>query len=429
MSATADTLPNSANWYPEHIPWYPTHKVRILFLKDGSIDKPENTMNTINNGAITYLNEVYKKSATSLMAESVGYGVITSQLKNIQLAKYDKEIIDLKEKHKADIVYIWSDTIASSASCGTSIISKSNEFAYATGALKKPCQPYSTFAHEVGHTFGLMHTSAAVESAHKKNELLWVKLSDAGYGTSSFTTQMAYPNIDGGPRLGIYSNPGLHTCKGAPCGTRDTANAAKNIQDNIEKRFSHNKITPNHEPTLKLYGDEFKSSGQILELYSSQGDLNDFGWALIPRNFEIPHEMTSVRFYTEKNYQGEEYIPKGSTLIPATHDIEAFKQKMQSVKITEGGRRFFIFKDPYQSGGQMEIATSQPSLGDFNAKMSSFTLPRGWRVRFYSEENYQGSHWTVDSMESRWGMNQTDSISSYNDKIRSIEILNRPYYK
>ncbi len=425
-SDNASTIAN--NWYPEHIPWYPTHKVRILFVKDGSIDKSKSEIETLNKGSITFLNEVFKKSAISLQAEEAGYGVIATKLTSLNQAVADKEIAALKKQYHADVVYIWSDTATPAATCGVGILADTNQKSYASGSLRKVCKPHSSFVHEIGHNFGLMHTSAAVQSAHNKGLHKWVKLSDAGYGTTSFTTQMAYPNRDGGPRIAIYSNPALRLCKGAPCGNRDTGNAANRIQDIIEKRFGHNKITDSHEPTLKLYDDEFKSSGNVLELKSSQGDLDNLGWGRRAYNFAIPKEFTSVRFYTEKGYQGEVYTPKGNTLIPATHEIAMFKQKMQSVRITEGGRKFVIYQYHYQSGKRMEIETNQPSLGDFNAQMSSFILPRGWRVRFYSEENYQGQSWTVDTMEDRWGIYQTDYIFTYDNKIKSIEILNRPYY-
>lgn len=74
----------------------------------------------------------------------------------------------------------------------------------------------------------------------------------------------------------------------------------------------------------------------------------------------------------------------------------------------------------YEHGGfkgqRIDITSDVPFLSDFNDKLSSFSIPEGWEVRFFEHADYQGRYWT------RTG---TGDIPEH-DVVSSVKILKKP---
>ena len=76
-----------------------------------------------------------------------------------------------------------------------------------------------------------------------------------------------------------------------------------------------------------------------------------------------------------------------------------------------------IYEHANKMGKSMIINNNISSLGEMNNKISSWTIPNGWRVRFYEKENFEGLYYTREHSE-----NETPV---FNDTISSIEIIER----
>lgn len=70
-----------------------------------------------------------------------------------------------------------------------------------------------------------------------------------------------------------------------------------------------------------------------------------------------------------------------------------------------------------KKGDKLVISQDQSNLTYFNDKISSYTLPEGWTVRFYTEPNYQGDYYTRHE--------STYHDSHIDNKIKSIKILSK----
>ncbi|WP_180763766.1 peptidase inhibitor family I36 protein, partial [Vibrio parahaemolyticus] len=70
-----------------------------------------------------------------------------------------------------------------------------------------------------------------------------------------------------------------------------------------------------------------------------------------------------------------------------------------------------------KKGKKYVLTDDVPFLEGMNDKMSSWSIPAGWEVRFYEHENYQGRYYTRGS-----GHGNTDG---WNDMISSVKILNK----
>ncbi|TOD07919.1 hypothetical protein CGJ70_23730, partial [Vibrio parahaemolyticus] len=76
-----------------------------------------------------------------------------------------------------------------------------------------------------------------------------------------------------------------------------------------------------------------------------------------------------------------------------------------------------IYEHENKKGKKYVLTDDVPFLEGMNDKMSSWSIPAGWEVRFYEHENYQGRYYTRGS-----GHGNTDG---WNDMISSVKILNK----
>ncbi len=404
--------------------WTPEYTVRILFVHDKSVTLSNPSQ--YNQNAISHLNNIFKTSIIKLKAEYAGSESHNGNFTSNQSATTNAQVIAWKKHYDADFVFFWSNKGVPSTACGVGKKVDDNHGAFAMAAIKNGCNAMQTFAHEVGHNFGLSHVTKVIADKKKEGQMPNKPLYAAGwgkFGSIGFVTTMAYPGIHGGPRLNIFSTPSIHSCYGYPCGDRDGGDAAKYINDKLADRFDHRRIK---YPYLTLFSDAYKNEYLYRVLKESTVDLNDTGFALITENFFIP-EGWKVRFYHKPNYQGTYYQPLENTLEPNSLAQQQFKQTAYSVQIIQGGvSGFFIYEHQYRRGKSREIIGNVADLKDFSGIMSSYKLPAGWIVRFYAEKDYKGDYWTVDTYNYSGNESIQNNPTSYLNKIKSIEVFRQP---
>jgi len=91
-----------------------------------------------------------------------------------------------------------------------------------------------TFAHELGHNMGLMH------SRRQQNSRTHAPLFQYGFGhgiDNVFVTIMAYQSVFNATQLNVFSDPGK-TCRGLPCGVANISNSVSAI-NKIAKEISN----------------------------------------------------------------------------------------------------------------------------------------------------------------------------------------------
>ena len=85
----------------------------------------------------------------------------------------------------------------------------------------------------------------------------------------------------------------------------------------------------------------------------------------------------------------------------------------------EGSAQLVVYEDARQRGASLIIDRDIPDLSNygFADRISSFSVPRVWTVRFYEGRNYSGGYYT------RHGGAQ--EATGFNDRVQSIRILSR----
>ena len=79
--------------------------------------------------------------------------------------------------------------------------------------------------------------------------------------------------------------------------------------------------------------------------------------------------------------------------------------------------KFMIFEHMNHKGNNLTITSDISFLDNWNDKMSSWVIPKGWEVRFYEDANFQGKYYT---------RTQAGNADGFNDTISSIKILRQP---
>ena len=77
-----------------------------------------------------------------------------------------------------------------------------------------------------------------------------------------------------------------------------------------------------------------------------------------------------------------------------------------------------IYEDFDQKGKALSIQYDIRSLGEMNDQLSSWDIPKGWSLRFFEHDDYQGRYYTRHA--------GTGNAHDFNKLINSIKILKRP---
>lgn len=93
-----------------------------------------------------------------------------------------------------------------------------------------------------------------------------------------------------------------------------------------------------------------------------------------------------------------------------------FNKSMRYLK-RQSSPQVFMYEHSNMKGKKIVISQSQSNLVYFNDMTSSYHIPEGWVVRFYTKPNFKGDFYTR-----RISSNFDEHI---NDKIRSVKILSK----
>ncbi len=139
----------------------------------------------------------------------------------------------------------------------------------------------------------------------------------------------------------------------------------------------------------------------------------------VPTEFEISQNLNSLEDLLDNgtnvaleypwilvNFNGRHFVEQGTS-----NDLLCYPRINKAVVLYEHG---------YHAGRSISLRKSQPNLNkiQFNDVLSSFEIPEGTSVVFYSEVNYDGRSFTKTESQKELGVEM-------NDKIRSIKILPR----
>lgn len=86
---------------------------------------------------------------------------------------------------------------------------------------------------------------------------------------------------------------------------------------------------------------------------------------------------------------------------------------------SNGASTLLVFDGSRQRGESLSIDRDIADLGryGFANRISSFTVPAGWVVRFYEETDFRGGYYTRKGGE--------QEATDFNNRIRSVRILSR----
>lgn len=100
---------------------------------------------------------------------------------------------------------------------------------------------------------------------------------------------------------------------------------------------------------------------------------------------------------------------------------EAAKASCITTTLDESGdaSTLLVFDGAHQSGDSLRIDRDIVDLGryGFANRISSFTVPAGWVVRFFEETDFRGGYYTRKGGE--------QEATDFNNRIRSVRILSR----
>ncbi len=76
-----------------------------------------------------------------------------------------------------------------------------------------------------------------------------------------------------------------------------------------------------------------------------------------------------------------------------------------------------LYTDKGYQGNKVKIAENIADLCHMNDRVSSYTIPDGWEVQFFTGENYTGKKYTRSE--------SSTNLGGFDDRIRSIKIINK----
>ena len=178
------------------------------------------------------------------------------------------------------------------------------------------------------------------------------------------------------------------------------------IRNNSSQKPNRNKV--------EIF-EHYNFAGSKLDIKGDTPNLGNFNGKL--SSYRMP-DGWKVRFYEGINYTGGYYTRSGYEL-----SAEKFNDRIRSIRILEShtissknpNNKVELFEHENYEGSKLEITKDTPDLRDFNRKLSSFSIPAGWIVRFYEGTNYTGAFYT---------RNHNELVTRvFNDRIRSVRIL------
>ncbi|QPR29805.1 hypothetical protein I6G97_12780 [Edwardsiella hoshinae] len=162
----------------------------------------------------------------------------------------------------------------------------------------------------------------------------------------------------------------------------------------------------NHVDNFSGYRGESRAGGQIYicTLTPFNNVYADAGWSEQIARYKVGQRC--------ERGQGE------GSLFCRTKEAVCTTTRLEG-PASEGAAQLVVYEDTWQRGASLRIDRDIPDLADygFADRISSFSIPRGWTVRFYEGRDYSGGYYT------RHGGEQ--DATGFNDRIRSIRILSR----
>ncbi|QWP78725.1 VCBS repeat-containing protein [Lysobacter sp. K5869] len=184
---------------------------------------------------------------------------------------------DARRKSGADMLVIVRPFLTPEhGNCGLATVNGSNLGPYTTASASGANAAVSdgtddnsgyycsetTFSHELGHNWGLVHESGVSDKPGPFPYTFGWRQDLPGGG---FHTLMAY-GTSGQSLAPYYSNPDIYLCKGQPCGDAGTANQARALRSTLRVASAFNQPL---DPLIDIDGDGFADL-----IYQKDGEMD-----------------------------------------------------------------------------------------------------------------------------------------------------------
>lgn len=269
-------------------------------------------------------------------------------------------------------------------------------------------------------------------ASHKSYCIGVTALHEFGHGVGMYHEQQRPDNTDGsycdefqsgetkGPSSGVVLTSSYDTdsiMNYCSEWDRNNPHISQGDGDGIAVRYGTkpNKLTNQ----VLLYADTVYT-GSSQALYPGDYDLS---------SLKIGNdELSSLRIpsgWTVTLYQNSGFGGSSVTLTSDTVDLSSvsFNDAASSIKVTGPSASFpVIYKDGNYSGSSQTLRPGVYSAGDLtigNDELSSITVPSGWSVTLYTDNNFGGTAVTYTS---------NSSLVSINDKTSSIKVTGPSAY-
>lgn len=270
----------------------------------------ENALLTIQH-LIGLTNKFYKDSGISLklrlvFAKAVDYPEDRSNQSALNDLRYNLNLFNhverLRASYGADMVVLLRPNSPHLQNCGMAMMGPDKRNMYSVVNTGTQCRDDS-FAHELGHNMGLLHST--VQGGHPE------KSYALGYGVlNSFATIMTYPD-----KFGLsfsnykFSNPRMHHCgkhANLRCGSFEEGDAVRQINE-VKQQIA------DYYPTKVL--NTFKG----ISAATAQVKLDNY--------LQSQEEAQQKKMLAEKRQQAKRLAQKREKIRLTLHEKEQAKQK------------------------------------------------------------------------------------------------------
>lgn len=352
---------------------------------------------------IEYANQTYKRSNIGIKLRLVGLkkvsvasggSVSSTALRN--LAR-DANISKLRDQYGADLVALLTlrKNVSGGFLCGIGYIPGGSNGKFYSGSKNAGFSVsavncgYPTFAHELGHNFGLGHSFA---QNSKGSLYTWGR----GHGVyNNFATIMAYPQAYGrAKRVQQFSSPSQKKCNGLPCGVphdrNDAADAVASINavSNQVASFVSSKVTNTTVSNQPAPKPKPKTTSNLVK----NGNFDSLSsW----RNF---WNLSSIK---KTDYKvGSKYGLK------ASNRKAFYAGPVQTLSLQTG--------KTYQLTAYAALATSYQARNDMYAGLL-LTTPKGLRLQPLTKKSIVKGQWSK--------LSATFKVNTAYGKPSKIELL------